>query len=118
MRSALLSGTSFLLIFSVLHIYISGLYRAALFTVAGFRIINLVSRLPTKANNWDSITVITINRGSSALRVVINIYGADTKENSLTEEEERKTEGAAAGVMLYNICSGRSKPEVVSYISI
>lgn len=52
------------------------------------------------------------------LRVVINIYGADTKENSLTEEEERKTEGAAAGVMLYHICSGRSKPEVVSYISI
>lgn len=63
-RPTMLSPSSFPLIFSAPCINISALEHASLFPLSGFRIIYL-SRLPTKANNWDSISVITINRSSS-----------------------------------------------------
>lgn len=63
-RPTMLSLSSFPLIFSAPCINISALEHASLFPLSGFRIIYL-SRLPTKANNWDSISVITINRSSS-----------------------------------------------------
>lgn len=90
-----------------------------------FRIINLVSRLPTKANNWDSIAVITINRSSSAVHIVKGHYNMWSRHRE--EMHNRfvlkrctvwKTEGAAVGVMLYQIGSGRSKPGLDTHISI
>lgn len=88
-----------------------------------FRIINLLSRLPTKANNWDSITVITINRRSSAVHVVKGYYNMWSRRreegpNGAGIRDILKTEGAAVGVMLHQIGSGRSKPGLVRHISI